>query len=153
MELGWNRRYQCKLTISKMNSSLSPKMATTNIPLPVHAHQTSRERGGYLFFFTGLNLGTPVPPDPRRRCRRRHWASSRVCLLEVGSFSFFLSLLSRLCSERSHGAMEAQASFRDPWETPADILAELSAASQHQLPALAASPVREPSWTSFQSDL
>lgn len=54
----------------------------------------------------------------------------------MGSFSFFLSLLSRLFSERSHGAMEAQASFRDRWETPADILSELSAARQHQLPAL-----------------
>ena len=116
-------------------------------PLPVHAHQTSRERGGYLFFFTGFNLGTLVSHDPSRRCRKGHWTSSRLCLLEDGQFQLlsFTAVKTLLRMQpRCHGSPSfVQRPLRDSsWHPHWALCCP---------PAPAASPVREPLWLSSPS--
>lgn len=90
---------------------------------------TDFQMGGYLFFFTGFNLG--MSPDPSRRCGKRHWTSSRVCLLRWGSFSFSFTPVKTLLQTqpRCYGSP----SFIQNPEGSVDILTELSASSQ--LPA------------------
>lgn len=151
VELGWNRRYQCKRTISKTNSSLSPEMATIDMSPPCPRtpdFQRERRLAGFLYRLQSGHAYACVS-RPQEKMQKRTRGQLRALLVRgraVSASSFHSVKTPRRAQPRCYGR---PASCRDPERL----------SSRHPRwglrcpPASAARPVREPSWTSSQPDL